>query len=122
MTIGIVLVSHVAELAQGIANLIQQVAPDVPLTLAGGTADGGVGTDAAKITQAVDDNPGDELMVFYDLGSAKMTLDLVAEMSTRAIYRYDTAFVESAYSAAALAQAGVGRLEIEAQLKPLRIK
>ena len=122
MTIGIVLVSHVTELAQGIAKLIQQVAPDVPLTLAGGTADNGVGTDAAKITQAIDANSGDELMVFYDLGSAKMTLDLVAEMSSRVIQRYDTAFVESAYSAAALAQAGVGRSEIETQLKPLTIK
>ncbi|MCC3236257.1 PTS mannose family transporter subunit IIA, partial [Pediococcus acidilactici] len=36
MEYGIVIVSHVAEIAQGVQRLIKQVAQDVPVTTAGG--------------------------------------------------------------------------------------
>ena len=74
------------------------------------------------ILQAIDDNHADELMVFYDLGSAKMNLDLVTDMTDKTLHRYDVAFVEGAYTAAALLQAGDSRTEIEKQLAPLKIK
>ncbi len=119
---GMVLVSHVPEIVAGISKLIRQVAPDINLTTAGGTSDGDIGTDATHIFQAIDDNHADELMVFYDLGSAKMNLDLVTDMTDKTLHRYDVAFVEGAYTAAALLQAGDSRAEIEKQLAPLKIK
>lgn len=122
MSYGIVIVSHVPELAQGLPKLLQQVAKDVPITYAGGTDDDEIGTSVTKIMTAFADNPADELLTFYDLGSAKMNLELASEMSDKPIHLYDTALVESAYSAAALLEAGVNLAEVEAQLAPLKIK
>jgi dihydroxyacetone kinase DhaKLM complex PTS-EIIA-like component DhaM len=97
------------------------VAPDIALTTAGGTSDGDIGTDATHILKAIDENAKDDLMVFYDLGSAKMNLDLVKDMTDKTLYRYDVAFIEGAYTAAALLQAGVKREDIEPQLQPMHL-
>ncbi|KRO15550.1 dihydroxyacetone kinase phosphoryl donor subunit DhaM [Lacticaseibacillus saniviri] len=122
MTTGMLLISHVPKIAAGVAELIRQVAPDINLTTAGGTSSGEIGTDMDHILAAIDENKADELMVFYDLGSAKMNLDLATDFSEKPLIRYDVAFLEGAYSAAALLQSGVPRSEIEKQLAPLKIK
>ncbi|MHA3067102.1 dihydroxyacetone kinase phosphoryl donor subunit DhaM [Lacticaseibacillus saniviri] len=122
MTTGMLLISHVPKIAAGVAELIRQVAADINLTTAGGTSSGEIGTDMDHILAAIDENKADELMVFYDLGSAKMNLDLATDFSEKPLIRYDVAFLEGAYSAAALLQSGVPRSEIEKQLAPLKIK
>lgn len=122
MTLGITIVSHVPELAEGLPKLLKQVAADVPLTFAGGTDDGDIGTSMEKISQAFTDNSADEILAFYDLGSAKMNLEMAQEMSDKTIHLYDTALIESAYTAASLLQADVPLNDIEEQLKPLKIK
>ncbi|MFC6181709.1 dihydroxyacetone kinase phosphoryl donor subunit DhaM [Lactiplantibacillus daowaiensis] len=122
MSLGIVIVSHVPEIAAGVTTLIKQVAADVSITFAGGTDDNQVGTSMAKISTAFDDNAADELLAFYDLGSAKMNLEMAIEMSDKSVHLYDTALVESAYTAASLLQAGVDLTAVEAQLAPLKIK
>ncbi|GAA2866741.1 dihydroxyacetone kinase phosphoryl donor subunit DhaM [Lactobacillus intestinalis] len=123
MSLGITLVSHVPEIAEGLPKLLNQVAKDVPITTAGGTNDGDIGTSMEKIMDAFDDNEADEILAFYDLGSAKMNLEMAMEMTDKkTVHLYDAAFVEGAYTAASLIQAGVGLDEIESQLKPLKIK
>ena len=122
MSLGITLVSHVPELAEGLLKLLTQVAGDVSITTAGGTNDGGIGTSMDKIMKAFDDNKADEILAFYDLGSAKMNLEMAMEMTDKKIHLYDVAFVEGAYTAASLIQAGVSLEDIEMQLKPLTIK
>lgn len=122
MTLGITIVSHVPDIAAGLPKLLKQVAADVPITYAGGTDDGDIGTSMAKISQAFDDNAADEILAFYDLGSAKMNLEMAQEMSDKTIHLYDTALIESAYTAASLLQAGVSLADVEEQLKPLKIK
>lgn len=122
MSLGIALVSHVPELAEGLPKLLTQVAGDVSITTAGGTNDGGIGTSMDKIMKAFDDNKADEILAFYDLGSAKMNLEMAMEMTDKKIHLYDVAFVEGAYTAASLIQAGVSLEDIEMQLKPLTIK
>ena len=62
------------------------------------------------------------ILAFYDLGSAKMNLEMAMEMSDKKVHLYDTAWIEGAYTAASLIQAGVGLDEIEAQIKQLTIK
>ena len=119
---GIVLVSHVPEIVAGLPKLLKQVAPDVPITVAGGTNDNDIGTSMEKIMAAFDKNDADELLAFYDLGSAKMNLDLAMEMSDKKVHLYDAAFIEGAYTAASLLQAGVELPEIENQLKKLIVK
>ena len=44
MAMGMLLVSHVPAIASGLETLIKQVAKDVPITTAGGTSDGQIGT------------------------------------------------------------------------------
>lgn len=122
MTYGIVIVSHVPEIAVGVKRLLDQVAADVSITIAGGTDDNGVGTSFNKIQAAFDNNEADELLAFYDLGSAKMNLNMVMEFSDKTVHLYDTALVESAYTAASLVAAGVALADIEKQLDELKIK
>lgn len=119
---GILLVSHVSEVTVGIKRLIEQVAKNVSITTAGGTDDNEVGTSIDKINEAIEKNDGEELLVFYDLGSAKMNLEIAAEISDKPLHVFDTSFIESAYSAAALLQVGVPLANIEKELEPLTIK
>lgn len=122
MSLGITLVSHVPDIAEGLPKLLKQVAKDVSITTAGGTNDGNIGTSMEKIMKAFDDNTADEILAFYDLGSAKMNLEMAMEMSDKKVHLYNTAFIEGAYTAASLIQAGVGLEDVEKQLKPLTIK
>ncbi|MBD9205523.1 dihydroxyacetone kinase phosphoryl donor subunit DhaM [Ligilactobacillus ruminis] len=122
MKYGITLVSHVEEIAHGLPKLLKQVAQEVPITFAGGTSDGDVGTSMEKILAAFENNEADEILAFYDLGSSKMNLELASEMTAKKIHLYDTAFIEGAYTAATLLQANVALPEIEKQLEELKIK
>jgi phosphoenolpyruvate---glycerone phosphotransferase subunit DhaM len=71
-TVGIVLVSHSAALADGAAELASQVAGGaVAVIPAGGTDDGGLGTSAAKVEEAVKRaDRGAGVLIIPDLGSA----------------------------------------------------
>ena len=122
MSLGMTLVSNVSEIEAGLPKLLTHVAKDVTITTAGGTNDGDIGTSMEKIMKAFDDNKADEILAFYDLGSAKMNLEMAMEMTDKKVHLYDVALVEGAYTAASLLQAGVGLEEVETQLKPLKIK
>ncbi|WP_270239274.1 dihydroxyacetone kinase phosphoryl donor subunit DhaM [Rothia kristinae] len=81
--IGIVIASHSAPLAEAARELaLQMVAKNPPaLELAAGTEDGGLGTDAAKIEEAVQRaDSGDGVVVLMDLGSAVMSAEMAVEM------------------------------------------
>lgn len=107
--VGLVIVSHSARLAEGVAELAGQMAPDVPLVPAGGAPDGGLGTDFDAVSAALDRaDRGAGVLVLYDLGSAKMTAELALESVTgpeRAIMA-DAPLVEGAVAAAVAAQGG----------------
>ena len=122
MSFGITIVSHVYEVANGLPRLLTQVANDVPITTAGGTEDNDVGTSMEKIMNAFEENDADEILAFYDLGSAKMNLEMAIEMTDKKVHLYDVALIEGAYTAATLLEAGVDLQEVEKQLEPLKIK
>ena len=119
---GVVVASHVPKLAEGLVLLLQESAKDVSITFAGGTDEDEIGTSFEKINEAVSQNEANELFAFYDLGSAKMTLEMVIEMSDKKIHLMDTAFVEGAYTAAALTQGDASFEAIMDQLKALIVK
>ncbi len=53
--VGIVVVSHSSEIASGTVALAGQMAgPDVRIEGAGGTPDGGLGTDADRVRAAIE--------------------------------------------------------------------
>ncbi|PTQ81616.1 dihydroxyacetone kinase DhaM subunit [Trichococcus patagoniensis] len=119
---GILLVSHVAELADGLARLLKQAAKDVNVKAVGGTEDGGIGTDFDKIMGALGKMKEPEILAFYDLGSAKMNLELVRDLTDKKLIICDVAFVEGAYTAAALVQADTPFDDLCEQLQGLKVK
>ncbi|MCH4008360.1 dihydroxyacetone kinase phosphoryl donor subunit DhaM [Companilactobacillus sp.] len=122
MKYGIVIVSHSPKIAEGIKDLISQAAPHLSITYAGGTDEGEIGSSLEKIQSAFDENTGDEILAFYDLGSSKMNLEMYLEMTDKIVHKYDVAIVEGAYTAATLAEIDSPLETIENSLKPLKIK
>lgn len=119
---GILLISHVEEIADGLAKLIDQVASDVTIKTAGGTEDGDIGTSFDKISTVLGEFEEEKVLAFYDLGSAKMNLEMVLEFTDKEVTLYETAFIEGAYVAASLLQANADLTVIEEQLEPLIVK
>ncbi|MCO6541356.1 MAG: PTS-dependent dihydroxyacetone kinase phosphotransferase subunit DhaM [Lactobacillus sp.] len=122
MKYGILVVSHVPEIAQGVAKLALQAAPDVSITFAGGTDEGQIGSSLNMIQKAISDNQSDEILAFYDLGSAKMNLEMAREMSIKPIHQFDVALVEGVYTAATLAQVNVDFTTIVSNLDKLHLE
>lgn len=106
--VGIVIVSHVEKLAQGVMELCSLMTPDVPMAAAGGMEDGGFGTSYEKICAAVDKVYSDDgVALLMDMGSAVMTTEMVLEdMSERKLRMVDCPLVEGAVLAALAADAG----------------
>ncbi|MGV9943889.1 PTS-dependent dihydroxyacetone kinase phosphotransferase subunit DhaM [Streptomyces sp. NPDC003401] len=119
--VGIVLVSHSAQVAASVAELARGLAGGgiaVPVAPAGGTEAGGLGTSADLIAAAaasVDRGAG--VAVLTDLGSAVLTVKtLLAEGDelpdgTRLV---DAPFVEGAVAAVVTASTGAGLDAVEA--------
>lgn len=122
MDLGIVIISHSQALVQGLADLLAEVAQDISLTFVGGTEDGQIGTSFDQVQKVIDHNDKSTLLAFYDLGSARMNLEMVADFSDKEILIQDVALVEGVYTAAALLQAGADYQNIEPQLEELKIK
>ena len=111
MTVGLILVSHSADLARGSAELARQMAPSVSIAPAGGTEDGGIGTSFEAITEAIAaaDSRGGAVLL-YDLGSALLTAETALEFLdpdvAARIHIVDAPLVEGAVAAAVTAEGG----------------
>ena len=108
-TVGIVLVSHSAELAAGAAHLAAQVSGGtVTIIAAGGTDEGDLGTSAAKVTRGLRlADSGAGVVVLPDLGSAVLTVRAVLEdHGSQSVLLADAPFVEGAVAATVTAAAG----------------
>ena len=110
--VGIVVVSHSRDIAIGTTRLAAQMAgPDVPIEGAGGTPDGGLGTDAALVSAAIEAaDRGEGVVVLGDLGSAILTVRAVLEAAdgNGNVRLLDAPIVEGAVAAAVTASAGLG--------------
>ena len=88
MNVGLVIVSHSADIAQGVVRLAGQMADGVRIEAAGGTDDGGVGTDATMIARAIEAaDSGDGVLVLVDLGSAVLATQLAIDELVAAEHR-----------------------------------
>jgi PTS hybrid protein len=113
--VGIVVVSHSAELARGVAELASQMAgPDVRIETAGGAPDGTLGTDDSLVRDAIRRaNHGDGVVVLGDLGSAILTIRHVLERQSNGGARLvDAPLVEGAVAAAVVASAGCSLADV----------
>ncbi|AJQ29266.1 dihydroxyacetone kinase phosphoryl donor subunit DhaM [Pelosinus fermentans] len=79
--VGVVIVSHSQKVAEGIREMaLQMSAPEQKIIAAGGMADGGIGTDAFQVSEAIiSANTGDGVAVMVDLGSAVLSTETAFE-------------------------------------------
>jgi PTS hybrid protein len=110
--VGIVIVSHSAKVAEGAADMVRQMVGDsVRLAWTGGNAEGGLGTDVAKIMAAIDAawSPAG-VAILVDLGGAEtnseMAVELLDEARRGKVVVCDAPIVEGAVIAATEAAGG----------------
>ena len=112
MSVGLVLVSHSARLAEGLRDLVEQLTRGrAPVAVAAGGADGSLGTSALAIAAAVESLAGaDGVLVLMDLGSAVLSADTALEQLDPALRERvrlaDAPFVEGAVAAGVEASLG----------------
>src|ERR1700738_3074009 len=82
MTVGLVIVSHSAQLAEGVAELAGQMSQGkTPIAAAGGTVNDVIGTSVDRIVAAIQSVEGpDGVLVLLDLGSAILSTEMALEM------------------------------------------
>jgi dihydroxyacetone kinase phosphotransfer subunit len=104
-TVSLVLVSHSRQLAEGVRELAAQMTQGkVKIGVAGGTADGRLGTDATAILAAIEEVRGPAgVLVLVDLGSAVLSTQMAIEQLPDGggrVLLSDAPFVEGAVIAA----------------------
>ncbi len=121
--VGLVLVSHSAELAAGLCEMVRHLAPgEVTVEAAGGTDDGRFGTSYQRIEAAISRaDRGAGVVVLADLGSAVLTARTVLDDHPRNDVRLvDAPLVEGAVAAAVLASTGAGLDDVSAAAEEAR--
>jgi dihydroxyacetone kinase phosphotransfer subunit len=110
--VGLVIVSHSAPLAQGLAELVGQVAgPDVPIEAIGGGPEGTLGSDGGRVLEALERAArGSGSVVLMDLGSSvlsvKAALGELGEDAVALLRVADAPLVEGAVAAGVMASTG----------------
>ena len=121
--VGLVIVSHSAQLAEGVRELAQQMTQGrVPLAVAGGIddPDNPIGTDAMKVLAAIDEVYSDDgVVVLMDLGSALLSaetaLDFLPDEQRAHVFLSQAPLVEGAMAAAVQAMVGAPMAQILAE-------
>lgn len=109
--VGLVFVSHSVAIAEGLADLAGQMAPNVRLVPAGGTDVGGLGTSFDKVSSALATaDSGAGVVVLCDLGSAilaaETALDFLDDEARARVQIVDAPIVEGGVAAAVAAETG----------------
>jgi phosphoenolpyruvate---glycerone phosphotransferase subunit DhaM len=113
----VVIVSHSAEIAAGLADLVGQVAgSEVPIVTAGGTVDGSLGTDGGRVLALLREAAADGgAVVLVDLGSSVLSVRAaLAELDDKELERIsvaDAPLVEGAVAAGVALSTGCTHAE-----------
>lgn len=78
--INILIASHSQKLAEGVTELIGQMADGVTIEYSGGTEDGELGSNFEEINEKMTRLAADGLVVFFDLGSSMMNCEMAYDM------------------------------------------
>ena len=112
--VGVVIVTHSAALAHGVAETCRMMAKDVRLAIAGGMEDGGFGTSYARIVAAIDAvYTEDGVVILMDAGSSILTVEtILEEMPERRLRMADCPVVEGSVVAAIASVCGANLDEV----------
>lgn len=106
--VGLVIVTHSAALAHGIAETCRMMAKDAHIATAGGMENGGFGTSYAQIAAAIESvRSADGVVVLADGGSSVLTAEtIIEEMRSSSVRMADCPVVEGSVVAAIAAVCG----------------
>jgi phosphoenolpyruvate---glycerone phosphotransferase subunit DhaM len=108
----LVLVSHSASIAEGLSELLRQVAgPEVSIEAIGGASDGSLGTDGSRVMAALQNAVnGAGTVVVMDIGSSvlavRAALSELEPEELEKVFVADAPLVEGALAAAVTASTG----------------
>ncbi len=123
--VGIAIVSHSADVARGVADMVRQMIGDeVPLAHCGGNPEGGLGTDVAKIMTVIEEAWSDAgVVILVDLGGAETNSEMAIEMLDKEkqdkVVICNSPIVEGAIMAATEAWGGASLAEVRATAEEL---
>jgi PTS hybrid protein len=118
MNVGIVIVSHSADVARGTADMVRQmVGDDIPLAWCGGNPEGGLGTNVEAILKAIDLAWSERgVAILVDLGGAEtnseMAIELLPDERQGRVIVCNAPIVEGAVLAATEASGGASLDEV----------
>lgn len=120
--VNILLASHSKKLAEGLREILLQMAPGVEIIASGGDNEGNIGSNFDEINELIGKYAKDEgLVVFFDLGSSmlncQMAIDMLDEEKKSKVYLAGTPLIETSVQTAVNASAGQSLDEIATYLK-----
>lgn len=115
--INILIASHSKKLAEGLREILIQMAPNVNILVSGGDKDGNIGSNFDEINQIINEyTTNDGLVIFFDLGSSmmncQMAIDMLDDEKKSKVYLAGTPIVETSVQIAVEASAGQSLDEI----------
>lgn len=109
--INILIASHSKKLAEGLREILIQMAPNVNILVSGGDKDGNIGSNFDEINQIINEYAtNDGLVIFFDLGSSmmncQMAIDMLDDEKKSKVYLAGTPIVETSVQIVVEASAG----------------
>ncbi len=109
--INILLASHSKKVAEGLREILVQMAPDVNIQVSGGDNEGNIGSNFEEINEIINKYATDDgLVIFFDLGSSmlncQMAIDMLDEEKKSKVYLSGTPIVETSVQVAVSTSAG----------------
>lgn len=109
--INLLIASHSKKLAEGLREILIQMAPNVNILVSGGDKDGNIGSNFDEINQIINEYAtNDGLVIFFDLGSSmmncQMAIDILDDEKKSKVYLAGTPIVETSVQVAVEASAG----------------
>ena len=115
--INLLIASHSKKLAEGLREILIQMAPNVNILVSGGDKDGNIGSNFDEINEIINEYAtNDGLVIFFDLGSSmmncQMAIDMLDDEKKSKVYLAGTPIVETSVQIAVEASAGQSLDEI----------
>lgn len=108
--INILIASHSKKMAEGLREILIQMAPNVNILVSGGDKDGNIGSNFDEINEIINEYATDGLVIFFDLGSSmmncQMAIDMLDDEKKSKVYLAGTPIVETSVQIAVEASAG----------------
>ena len=124
--VSLILLSHSPKVVDGIKDIVDEMARGIPVFVAGGNGDGGLGSNYELIKGVVHQALGpDGAVILFDLGSSAMTaetvLDELDDATKSKLVVVSAPLVEGAIVAAVEIRSGASLEQVLAALKDIEI-